>query len=77
MNEHRSSTRPRNRFSPGLLLAGVTVIALAIWAMINPDSGAGPLALVPWLLIGLAILVGLILIIAPNGTRTDNPPRNE
>ncbi|WP_278314585.1 hypothetical protein [Lolliginicoccus levis] len=74
MNENQAHARRRNRFSPGLLLAGLTVIALAIWAMIDPTSGAGPLAMVPWLLITIAILVGLILIIAPNGTKGHNSP---
>ncbi|WP_149360629.1 tetraspanin family protein [Lolliginicoccus suaedae] len=74
MNEHQTRTPRRARFSPALLLAGVTVIGLAVWAMIDPTSGAGPLALIPWLLISIAILVGLILIIAPNGTSKDNPP---
>ncbi|MFE7419750.1 hypothetical protein [Rhodococcus sp. NPDC057529] len=63
-------TRTRKRPSPLLLLAGVAALLVSGWALAGPFSPA-PLADVEfrWLFVVVAVLVGVVLVFAPNRRR--------
>ncbi|MBC2643424.1 MULTISPECIES: hypothetical protein [unclassified Rhodococcus (in: high G+C Gram-positive bacteria)] len=60
-------TRTRKRPSPLLILAGVAALLVSGWALVGPFS-LEPLANVEfrWLFVLAAVLVGLVLVFAPN-----------
>ncbi|MFC9766907.1 hypothetical protein [Rhodococcus jostii] len=60
-------TRTRKRPSPLLLLAGLAVLLVSGWALAGPFS-LEPLANVEfrWLFVVVAVLVGVVLVFAPN-----------
>ncbi|MFC9551068.1 hypothetical protein ACFTWF_09495 [Rhodococcus sp. NPDC056960] len=60
-------TRTRKRPSPLLILAGVAALLVSGWALVGPFS-LDPLANVEfrWLFVLAAVLVGLVLVFAPN-----------
>ncbi|MBF6327416.1 hypothetical protein [Nocardia transvalensis] len=52
--------------SLSLLLAGVLALLVSVWAFIGPSSWPSH-SIVPigWIVVGVAIVVGVILVIAP------------
>jgi hypothetical protein len=60
-------TRTRKRPSPLLLLAGLAALLVSGWALAGPFS-LEPLANVEfrWLFVVVAVLVGVVLVFAPN-----------
>lgn len=63
-------TRTRKRPSPLLLLAGVAALLVSGWALAGPFS-LELLANVEfrWLFVIIAVLVGVVLVFAPNRRR--------
>ncbi|KAF0959762.1 hypothetical protein [Rhodococcus sp. T7] len=63
-------TRTRKRTSPLLLFAGVAALLVSGWALAGPFS-LQPLANVEfrWLFVVVAVLVGVVLVFAPNRRR--------
>ncbi len=61
-NEHNETRRP----SAGLLLSGLVALLVSAWALVGPDNLA---ALgnrqVQWLLVAAAVVVGVVLVVAP------------
>ena len=59
--------RTRKRPSPLLLLAGLAALLVSGWALAGPFS-LEPLANVGfhWLFVVIAVLVGVVLVFAPN-----------
>ena len=62
--------RTRKRPSPLLLLAGLAALLVSGWALAGPFS-LEPLANVEfrWLFVVVAVLVGVVLVFAPNRRR--------
>lgn len=58
------------RFSPLLLLSSAGALLVSAWALADPTGDAGALRSLPWILIALALIVGLVLVLAP-GKRGD------
>ncbi|ANS27197.1 MULTISPECIES: hypothetical protein [Rhodococcus] len=63
-------TGTRKRPSPLLLLAGLAALLVSGWALAGPFS-LEPLANVEfrWLFVVVAVLVGVVLVFAPNRRR--------
>ncbi|EKT81894.1 hypothetical protein WSS_A15419 [Rhodococcus opacus M213] len=63
-------TGTRKRPSPLLLLAGLAALLVSGWALAGPFS-LEPLAKVEfrWLFVLVAVLVGVVLVFAPNRRR--------
>ncbi|GGC65208.1 hypothetical protein IEU95_04830 [Hoyosella rhizosphaerae] len=57
------------RFSPGLFIAGIAALMVAVWGIADVGNGASSLHFLPWVLIFVALTLGLILTFAPNRTR--------
>ncbi|MCW4352495.1 hypothetical protein ONR57_04165 [Hoyosella sp. YIM 151337] len=54
-----------SRFSPLLLLVAAGSLLVSAWALADPSGDAGALRTLPWMLIALALVVGLVLVLAP------------
>ncbi|EID80570.1 MULTISPECIES: hypothetical protein [Rhodococcus] len=65
-----AQTGTRKRPSPLLLLAGLAALLVSGWALTGPFS-LEPLANVEfrWLFVVVAVLVGVVLVFAPNRRR--------
>ncbi|WP_172650416.1 hypothetical protein [Rhodococcus opacus] len=65
-----AQTGTRKRPSPLLLLAGLAALLVSGWALAGPFS-LEPLANVEfrWLFVVVAVLVGVVLVFAPNRRR--------
>ncbi|MFF0491233.1 hypothetical protein ACWDSJ_22230 [Nocardia sp. NPDC003482] len=52
--------------SISLLLAGVLALLVSVWAFIGPSAWPANSAVpIGWIVVGVAILVGVILVISP------------
>jgi len=69
--EQLRDRRPRRRFDPGALIAGVFFVGVALLFLVNGMSDepvAGPEILIPTLLIGLGV-VGMIRVLTRSRRR--------
>ncbi|MBO2452143.1 hypothetical protein J4573_33995 [Actinomadura barringtoniae] len=69
--ERAGDRRPRRRFDPGALIAGVFFVGVALLFLVNgmsDDTVAGPEVLIPALLIGLGV-VGMIRVLTRSRRR--------
>lgn len=57
--------RPTRRPSPLLLLAGLAALLVSGWAIVGPFS-LEPLADIGWISVISAVVVGAVLVLAPN-----------
>ncbi|MCM6776193.1 hypothetical protein NDR87_19140 [Nocardia sp. CDC159] len=63
-----SETRRGPSFS--LLLAGVLALLVSVWAFIGPSAWPAHSAVpIGWIVVGVAILVGVIMVISPRRKR--------
>ncbi|MFD1812842.1 hypothetical protein [Rhodococcus gannanensis] len=65
-NTDTDTAATRRRPSPGLLLAGVAALLVSLWAFVGP-VGIGAVAggHAKWLLIAVAVVVGVVLVVSP------------
>ncbi|RDI64406.1 hypothetical protein [Nocardia pseudobrasiliensis] len=64
----RSETRRGPSFS--LLLAGVLGLLVSVWAFIGPSAWPAHSAVpIGWIVVGAAILVGVVMVISPRRKR--------
>ncbi|AEF42457.1 hypothetical protein [Hoyosella subflava] len=75
MAENRNSDSHSNgtvsRFSPLLLLTAAGSLMVSVWALADPGGDAGALRTLPWILIALALVIGLVLVLAPVNRRNN------
>ena len=63
--ERGEQTGPR-RPSAGLALSGLAALLISVWAFVGPDRlGALGTWQVEWVLVAAAVVVGVVLVIAP------------
>ncbi|NKY50474.1 hypothetical protein [Nocardia vermiculata] len=59
-------TEPRRGPSLSLLLAGLLAMLVSVWAFIGPTSWpVHSVVPVGWIVVGLAVVVGIVLVISP------------
>ena len=59
MNDDTPTTR-----SPGLAFAGVLALLVSLWGLADGPRFLADASYVPWLVLGIGLVVGLILIIS-------------
>lgn len=60
----------RGGFSPGLFLVGLLALGLSAWALAGPTQwGLTTIVPIGWIVVALAIVVGLALVVSPRRRR--------
>ena len=69
----RSAAPGRSRrggFSPGLFFVGLLALVLSGWALAGPNRwDLTTIVPIGWIIVAVAIVVGLVLVISPRGRR--------
>ncbi|WP_063128328.1 hypothetical protein [Nocardia fusca] len=60
----------RGGFSPGLFFVGLLALGLSAWALAGPTQwGLTTIVPIGWIVVALAIVVGLALVVSPRRRR--------
>jgi hypothetical protein len=60
----------RSGFSPGLFIVGLLALGLSAWALAGPTQwGLTTIVPIGWIVVALAIVVGLALVVSPRRRR--------
>lgn len=70
-NDHAACGQARRGgFSPGLFLVGLLALALSAWALAGPTQwGLTTIVPIGWIVVAVAIVVGLLLVVSPRRRR--------
>jgi hypothetical protein len=56
-------------FSPGLFFIGLLALAVSTWALIGPGWDFATMIPIGWVVVAVAIVVGLVLVVSPRRRR--------
>lgn len=60
----------RGGFSPGLFFVGLLALGLSAWALAGPTRwGLTTIVPIGWIVVAVAIVVGLLLVVSPRRRR--------